>query len=285
MFIDEACVTCIINQSVKVADAINASDELENFLVSTVTSMSGEFSFTKTPPEIAADVYEKMAFIAQKEDLYDEVKRLSTEKALSFVSPLKLKLQESSDRLLTATKIAVAGNVIDLAAAVEFDLEEELERVFETAFAHDDFIKLQTELTKAETVLIIGDNVGEHIFDFMFIQTLKELYPNAIYSYMVRGNPIINDVTMKEAKEAGFDKLCNLVDSGVNTPGFAYSRANIESQKLFESADLVISKGMGNYECMSESHRKNICFLLKVKCEVVASSLNATVGDIICKLA
>ncbi len=285
MFIDEACVTCIINQSVKVADAINASDELENSLVSTITSMSREFSFTKTPPEIAADVYEKMAFIAQKEDLYDEVKRLSTEKALSFVSPLKLKLQESSDRLLTATKIAVAGNVIDLAAAVEFDLEEELERVFETAFAHDDFIKLQTELTKAETVLIIGDNVGEHIFDFMFIQTLKELYPNAIYSYMVRGNPIINDVTMKEAKEAGFDKLCNLVDSGVNTPGFAYSRANIESQKLFESADLVISKGMGNYECMSESHRKNICFLLKVKCEVVASSLNATVGDIICKLA
>jgi len=285
MFIDEACVTCIINQSIKVADAINASDELENSLVSTITSMSREFSFTKTPPEIAADVYEKMAFIAQKEDLYDEVKRLSTEKALSFVSPLKLKLQESSDRLLTATKIAVAGNVIDLAAAVEFDLEEELERVFETAFAHDDFIKLQTELTKAETVLIIGDNVGEHIFDFMFIQTLKELYPNAIYSYMVRGNPIINDVTMKEAKEAGFDKLCNLVDSGVNTPGFAYSRANIESQKLFESADLVISKGMGNYECMSESHRKNICFLLKVKCEVVASSLNATVGDIICKLA
>lgn len=80
---------------------------------------------------------------------------------------------------------------------------------------------------------------------------------------MVRGNPIINDVTMKEAKEAGFDKLCSLVDSGVNTPGFTYNRANAESKELFDSADLVISKGMGNYECMSPSHRKISVFYLK----------------------
>jgi uncharacterized protein with ATP-grasp and redox domains len=101
---------------------------------------------------------------------------------------------------------------------------------------------------------------------------------------MVRGNPIINDVTMKEAKESKFDELCELVDSGVNTPGFAYNRANKYSQKLFDSVDLVLSKGMGNYECLSESHRKNICFLLKVKCNVVANALGKNLGDIVCKL-
>ena len=101
---------------------------------------------------------------------------------------------------------------------------------------------------------------------------------------MVRGNPIINDVTMKEAKEVKFDELCELVDSGVNTPGFAYKRANDYSQKLFDNVDLVISKGMGNYECTSPSHRTNICFLLKVKCAVVASSLDKNLGDIICKI-
>ncbi len=105
-----------------------------------------------------------------------------------------------------------------------------------------------------------------------------------VFYYFVRGKPIINDVTVREAKEAGFDELCHLVDSGVNTPGFAYSRATKEAQELFDSADLVISKGMGNYECLSPSHRKEICFLLKVKCGVVASSLNAEVGDIICKI-
>jgi len=284
MKIDEACVACIVKQSVKVADAIDASESLKDKMTSTIKEMSSDFSYDDTPPEIASYVYEKMAQIANKVDLYDEVKELSTKKALSFVPLVKAELHNSKDKLLTATKTAVAGNVIDLAAAVEFDLEEELSKVFHTEFAHNDFEKFRQKLSNAKSVLVIGDNVGEHIFDYLFIETLKELYPDASYSYMVRGNPIINDVTIKEAKEAGFDKLCSLVDSGVNTPGFAYSRANEESKELFDSVDLVISKGMGNYECMNESHKKNICFVLKVKCEVVANSLNKEVGDIVCKM-
>ena len=128
MNIDEACISCIINQSAKVADAINADKELTHKLTSNVQEMSKSFSFSNNPPEIAADVYETMAQIANKHDLYDEVKALSTQKALSFVPLLKDKLQKSDSKLLVATKIAVAGNVIDLAAAVEFDLEEELHK-------------------------------------------------------------------------------------------------------------------------------------------------------------
>ncbi|MDD5399693.1 MAG: ARMT1-like domain-containing protein [Sulfurimonas sp.] len=285
MTIDEACVSCIINQSVKVANAIHADDLLSKRLTSTVEEMSKSFSYNDAPPEIASYVYEEMARIAHKTDLYDEVKELSTKKALSFVPFLKEKLFTSQNKLLTATKIAVAGNVIDLAAEVEFDLDEELEKIFHTEFAHDDFALFEQKLCRAKSVLIIGDNVGEHIFDYLFIETLRESYPNSAFLYMVRGNPIINDVTIKEAKEAGFDKICELVDSGVNTPGFTYNRANAYSKELFDSADLVISKGMGNYECMSPSHRKNICFLLKVKCSVVAASLQKEVGDIICKMA
>ena len=285
MTIDEECIGCIINQSAKVAKAIHASEALSNKLISTVTHMSKDFSYEHNPPEIASYVYEKMAKIANKADLYDEVKELSTKKALSFVPLLEDKLNLSDNKLLTATKIAVAGNVIDLAAAVEFDLEEELQKIFDTRFSHNDFDILQERLKSAKSVLIIGDNVGEHIFDYMYIQTLKELYPDIKYSYMVRGHSIINDVTLKKAKEAGFEKLCELVDSGVNTPGFVYGRANDYSRELFDGVDLVISKGMGNYECLSPSHRENICFLLKVKCNVVAASLGKEVGDIICKIA
>jgi len=284
MNIDEACVECIINQSLKVANAIGASKELEFELTSKVEQMSKSFSFSKTPPEIAADIYEKMALIAHKSDLYDEVKENSTKKALSFIPFLKEKLSTCQDKLLTATKIAVAGNVIDLAAEVQFDLHEELDKIFYTRFSYDDFDKFQFELSHAKKIVIIGDNVGEHIFDYLFIESLKELYKDVEYYYFVRGNPIINDVTLKEAKEAGFDKLCNLVDSGVNTPGFTYGRANSYARKLFDEADLVISKGMGNYECLSPSHRDKICFLLKVKCSVVASSLDKEVGDIVCKM-
>lgn len=285
MTIDEACVGCIINQSIKVSNAIHASVSLADELKSTVTKMSETFSYNDAPPEIASYVYEKMALIANKADLYDEVKELSTKKALSFVPLLEKELSNSKDKLLTATKIAIAGNVIDLAAEVEFDLEEELEKIFHTEFAHDDFALFEEKLNSAKSVLVIGDNVGEHIFDYMLIETLSKLYPETKFFYMVRGNPIINDVTMKEATEAGFEKICEVVDSGVNTPGFTYNRANGYSKELFDRADLVISKGMGNYECMSPSHRKDICFLLKVKCGVVAASLKKEVGDIICKMA
>lgn len=284
MKIDEACVSCIINQSAKVSGAIGADEELSRKMTSTVEELSKNFSRDDNPPEIASYVYEKMAELANKTDLYDEVKAKSTIKAQSFVPFLKNKLEKSENKLLTATKIAVAGNVIDLAAAVEFDLKEELQKVFKTEFAHNDFLAFSEELKKAKKIVVLGDNVGEHIFDYMFIEVLKELYPDVHYTYMVRGNPIINDVTMKEALEAGFDTLCNLVDSGVNTPGFMYNRATVEAQDLFDNADLVISKGMGNYECLTPSHRKNICFLLKVKCQVVANSLNKEIADIICKI-
>ncbi len=284
MNIDIACIECIINQSSKVANAIGADKVLTNRITSTIKEMSKNFSFEESPPEVASYVYEKMAELANKKDLYDEVKKLSTKKALSFVPLLKEKLKNSDNKFLTATKIAVAGNVIDLAACVEFDLEEEFEKIFETEFAHDDFDKLEIEIKKAKQILVIGDNVGEHIFDYMFIETLQELFSHVEVYYMVRGNPIINDVTMIEALEANLDKLCNLVDSGVNTPGFTYNRATSDAKNLFDRVDLVISKGMGNYECLTPSHRDNICFLLKVKCAVVASSLSKNIGDIICKI-
>ncbi len=284
MRIDEACVGCIINQSARVADALGADKILAHKLVSSVEQMSEDFSFEQTPPEIAADVYKKMADIAHRKDLYEEQKQHATIQALSFVPFLEEKLSNTQDKLLTATKIAVAGNVIDLAAEVAFDLKHELEKIFHTEFAINDVNRLDKELRDASSVVVLGDNVGEHIFDYLYIKTLKKLYPQIHFSYFVRGLPIINDVTMKEAQEAGFEELCELVDSGVNTPGFTYTRATPYAQKLFDNADLVISKGMGNYECLTPTHRKNICFLLKVKCGVVGASLGKEIGDIICYL-
>lgn len=285
MNIDPACVECIINQSKRVADAIHADEKLSREIVQAVEKMAPGFSFEQSPPEVASAVYEKMAQIAGKEDLYDEVKRLSTAKANAFIPYLETKISDASQRLLTATKVAVAGNVIDLAAEYAFDLNEELDKIFHTNFAINDFDKLQMKLSEASTLLYIADNAGEHVFDKIYIKTILSLYPGLEIYYMTRGNAIINDVTYEEAREAGFDEICHLVDSGVNTPGFVYARANNAAQKLFDSTDVVLTKGMGNYECLSESDRRNLFFLLKVKCNVVANALGRDVGDIICKEA
>lgn len=285
MNIDPACVECIINQSRRVADAINADEKLTQEIVDAVEKMSLNFSFEQSPPEVASAVYEKMAQIAGKEDLYDEVKRLSTQKAEAFVPYLEEEVKSSTEPLLTATKVAVAGNVIDLAAEYAFDLNEELEKIFHTEFSVNDFASLEKKLSTSSNLLYIADNAGEHIFDLIYIKTILSLYPNIKLSYMTRGNAIINDVTYEEAKASGFAEVCELVSSGVNTPGFVYERANANSQNLFDRADLIITKGMGNYECLSDCKRSDLFFLLKVKCGVVARSLGREVGDIICKEA
>ena len=284
MNLDEACISCIKNQALRVCDTIHADEALRNSILQKAELMSQSFSHTQNPPQVATPLYQEMARLAQKDDLYDEVKRVATQKAQSFIPHLQEKLESTNEKLLTATKIAIAGNVIDLAAEVSFDLDEQMQMLFETHLSDEDFQKLQSELQKSTTLLYLADNAGEHVFDYLYIKTLQKLYPHLQITYMVRGEPIINDVTFDEAQELGFDTLCNLVDSGVPTPGFDYAQANSVSQKLFDEADLVLSKGMGNYECLTPYPRKNICFLLKVKCQVVANSINQNIGDIVCKM-
>ena len=194
-----------------------------------------------------------------------------------------LRISQSDDPFTAILKTAVVGNVIDLAAEVSFDLHDAISSVFHTDFSHDDTQKLLSKISTAQTLLYIGDNAGEHIFDALAIKHLSKLYPGLTVYYMVRGNPIINDVTLKEAYEAQIDQICTVIDSGVPTPGFVYDLATSEAKHLFDTADIVLAKGMGNYECMTPQKRETICFLLKVKCSVVAASLQRNIGDIICK--
>lgn len=284
MTIQNECIGCIIAQSERVCDAIGADEALTQKIVSFVETSLSTADFTLSPPVIAAPLYEQMALFAEKSDLYDTQKSHATAQAQHYIPFLRETIEHSNDPFMALLKTAVVGNVIDLAAEVAFDLHGAITSVFDTPFAHDDSEKLTEQLYKAKTLLYIGDNTGEHLFDALAIEHLKILYPNLDITYMVRGNFIINDVTLKEAEEAKMDQICTLMDSGVNTPGFVYERASEESKKLFNTADVIIAKGMGNYECMTPSTRKNICFLLKIKCSVVSRSLGHEIGSIICKL-
>jgi len=284
MTIQNECIGCITAQSKRVCEAIHADAALTERIVQYVETSLQNADFTLSPPVIAAPLYEQMAVLAGTNDLYEHQKQHATQQANSYI-PFLQETIEQSDHPFTATlKTAVVGNVIDLAAEVSFDLHEAINSVFTTPFAHDDSTQLSDTLKRSKTVLYIGDNAGEHIFDALTIQSLQKLYPNIEFTYMVRGNPIINDVTMQEALDAKIDSVCTLMDSGVPTPGFVYELASPKTQELFDTADLIIAKGMGNYECMTPQKRQNICFLLKVKCSVVAASLGREIGDIVCKL-
>ncbi|MDP3464545.1 MAG: ARMT1-like domain-containing protein [Sulfuricurvum sp.] len=284
MTIQSECIGCIIAQSQRVCLAIHADDVLTTKIVSFVEASLSNADFTLSPPVIAAPLYEQMALFADKIDLYDDEKKHATAQAQHYMPFLRETITQNSDPFMALLKTAVVGNVIDLAAEVTFDLHGAIMSVFDTPFAHDDSRALREKLTLAKTLLYIGDNTGEHLFDALAIESLQKLYPELDITYLVRGNFIINDVTMEEAVDAGMDQLCSLMNSGVNTPGFVYERALSEAQTLFDTADVILAKGMGNYECMTPTKRTDICFLLKVKCSVVSHSLGHEIGSIICKI-
>jgi uncharacterized protein with ATP-grasp and redox domains len=245
--------------------------------------MIPSFNLAKTPPENATPMYQMISKLLDKPDLYKEVKEKSIEKATTFIPKCRISIKDSNNPFLTATKIAVAGNVIDLASEFSFDLESELDKVLKTDFAIDDSQSLHERLAKSVTIIYLADNAGENVFDRLYIETLKELFEDIEVYYFVRTAPIINDISFNELKNDKINKIATLIDSGVQTPGLIIENMSDEAKELFDSADCIISKGMGNFECLSEVSNNRLYHLLKVKCNVVANELKLQVGDIICK--
>ena len=125
----------------------------------------------------------------------------------------------------------------------------------------------------ATTVLYLADNAGEIVVDRLLVEAIGPAKTTAV----VRGAPIINDATLADAKEAGLTDLCTVIPNGAAIPGTVVERCSSEVQHAFADADLVISKGQGNYETLSDAPRE-IFFLMKVKCPVIAARTGHPVG-------
>ena len=276
------CLVCLMNQMLRVTKTLNCDDESSAKIIEESAKVISKLDMAQTPPSAAAILYPDISKKLNSNDPYFLKKLESTKKALELLPIAKEKIDESKNRLDSALRAAVAGNVIDFATEVLFDLKKEIEKIFTAEFAIDDKELFLEELKEAKRVLIIGDNVGEHIFDKLMMETISKEYPNLKIEYMVRGCPIINDVTVKEAKDAGIDKVAEIIDSGVDTPGFVYERANIAGKESYDKADIILSKGMGNFECLESIEESRIYFLFKVKCSVVANRIDKEVGDLIC---
>jgi uncharacterized protein with ATP-grasp and redox domains len=230
-----------------------------------------------SPPVAAADLYPKLASFTDSDDVYKALKELSTQEASKILPSVKKQVKTTSH----AIKAAVAGNVIDFATPNHFDLDVEFEKVFDTDFAIDDEMLFLERLKEAKSFMIVGDNVGEHLFDKLLLETIAKEYPNLKLYYAVRGRPIINDVTLLEAKEINMQEAATVVDSGVDTPGLAYDHASEEFMKLYNSMDLIVAKGMGNYECLEGVKDERIFHLFKVKCDVVSADVGAKLGSLV----
>jgi len=275
------CLVCLFDQALRTARILQCDDGCAASILHLAARDIEGFDLDQTPPEAAAKLYPDIAAFLGQEDLYAAKKIESTNKALAYLDFVWAQIDQAPCKIDAALRAAVAGNVIDFATQVHFSIEEEIAKVFEAEFAIDEKPQFIQRLEKARTFMLVGDNVGEHVFDKVLLEVIEEYYPDLQKYYVVRGRPIINDVTAKEARAIGIDTLATIVDSGVDTPGLLLERANEQTRRLFEEVDLILAKGMGNFECLDTLGDGRLFHLFKVKCQVVADRVGRDVGDLI----
>ena len=282
MNIKPDCLVCLYNQALKTTKLLELDDNKSAEILFEIAKILPNYSLNFTPPQIAKDTYALIEKLTNNPDPLKKAKKNSIKEAKKFIPILYEEINKSDDKLLTALKIAVAGNVIDFGAKEQIPLKDILQNIFNKPFYIDNYQKLKNNLKTAKNIVILGDNCGENIFDVILANTIKTLYNIDIF-YFVRGKPIINDVTLLEANESDMNKFATIIDTGVPTPGFDLKYANKQSLEIFNQADIVISKGMGNFESLFKITQREVFYLFVVKCNVVANAINANIGDIILK--
>jgi len=273
MNIKPDCIVCLMNQGLKVSRLLELDDQQSKEVLDATAKIVLEHDMDVTPPQIAKVIYRSISEITGLDDPVAVSKMQATELALSVDKKMIKNIND-------AIKFSVIGNVIDFGAQEQFDLNEMIAAYFDHPLAIDDSKAFREELENAKEIVIIGDNVGEHIFDQWLIEKIKERYDVHIY-YFVRGIPIINDVTVNDTET--LKAYATVIDTGVTTPGYDLSLASKASLEIFEKADIVISKGMGNFESLYGETTRSIYYLFMVKCSVVASEIGQPVKSMIFK--
>ena len=215
-------------------------------------------------------------------DIYKQQKQQMNHSVLQIYPWLKELVKQAEDPIKMAARLSVVGNIIDLGVHGHQwgDIKEEVEKHMDIHFFIDERDTFIDMLKNAKTIFLVADNAGEIVFDRLLLETIKEAYQEIDIKVGVRGEPLLNDVIYEDAIDAGIPREW-IVDTGVDLPGFVPSHAREKALKLLEEADIVVAKGQGNFEGLSEVADSRLFFVLRAKCQPVASEWHAPVGSLI----
>ena len=282
------CIPCFFKQALEASRLSGANRKMQKKILDEIALAIPSFPLTYSPPQMARIINGTIRRITGKNDPYAKIKKESNKLALSVYARLKKKVVRSRDRLLTAVELAIAGNIIDYGVKNTLNVGEELKRILDkedkairkenrSIFNYKSF---RSALKKSKTILYLADNAGEVVFDRILIEEIKETYKDKNIIYAVKEKPVINDALREDAVFAGVGGKAIIISSGVNTPGTVLSLCSKEFLKIFKRADMIISKGQGNFEALSDC-KKPIFFLFMAKCPVIAKDVKCGLGDVI----
>jgi len=280
------CIPCLFRQVLEGARIAQASPKQQKQIIDEFARKIPKIPLQASPPEIDRVGYALLKKISHNGDPYQDIKQKSNLCALRLLGKLRNKVNRSKGRLLTALELAIAGNIIDfgvknnLNVQAEFKkiLAEERKSIYKKSIFH--YSEFRQTLKNAKNILYLADNAGEVVFDRILVEEIKKDYPDKNIYYAVKAKPIINDALLKDAKICGIDKVTRVISNGTDASGTILALCSKEFKRIYKSADMVISKGQGNFESLSQEKRA-IFFLFMVKCPVVAKETGCKMGDVI----
>jgi len=280
------CIPCFYRQALEASRLAGATEEKQKLVLDELALVLPSVEMDSPPPEIAINIYSIVNRVTGNPDPYKELKNKGTDLALEIYGRMKEMVSSSAEPLKTAVEIAIAGNIIDYGAQYSFSLEEEIEKILEMFsktssngnYAVFDFDNFKADIEKAGSILYLADNAGETVFDRILIETINDIYPGKKIVYAVKEKPVINDAVVGDALRAGIDSCAEIVSSGSHAPGTLLSVCSPAFLEIFEKADMVIGKGQGNFEVLSDVKR-SVFFMFRAKCAIVARDIGCRIGD------
>lgn len=266
MLISPGCIPCIVNQSLTQSKMLGITDiDLQQKIIYETMGLILQNKDIATAPHFSKIMVDVLKKYIDVQELYEHIKTKNRTEAEKYIDSLGEMIISADDPLEMAVRIAILGNTIDMAANPNFNLQKESAEVKSNWFNYTDYNLFKDDLEKAESILYIGDNYSESLFDKLLIKQFK----NKKVVFAVRSDYIYNDITLADAEKLGITKICKVIESGSVISGTALEQGTPEFLECYNTFDIVISKGQGNYETLYNAKRP-VYFLFKVKCETIA---------------
>lgn len=271
------CIPCMLNQALKSSRMVTDDMDKQENIIKEALKVLLDYKEYRNSPDLARAIHQIIKDQTGVEDPYCEIKNRDLEAAKELYPFLDKFMQDRDGDLYWALKTSATGNNIDSALYQDLDIKKCVELELEKEFSICDLDIFNDKLKTASNILIIGDNTGETVFDKVLIENM----PDIEVVYGVRSGPIINDTTEKEAYESGLSQVARIVSTGCDAPGAILEDCSQEFIQIYNNADIIISKGQGNFEALSEEG--DIFFLLKAKCSMISRRLNVDLNTYVFK--
>lgn len=282
MKINYECGACFLRQAKEAMDLSTDDEDLKIELMNDIFNfLSSNFDKTTNSNKTGSTIHNMIKEKTGCEDPYFREKIEGNQIALKYLPVVKEVLKENNS-LENYVKIAIIGNILDFGAfTLDTDIGSLIGDALEQDLAIKDIDDFENALKKYDKVLYLVDNTGEIVFDKLLLSKISEY--DLDITIAVKSKPILNDACRQDAIDVGLDEFGKIVDIGAGTVGYVDSEISDDFREIFNSHKFIISKGMGNYEGLTEIDlsSKDIFFLLCSKCTTISKDIGVNLQDML----